>query len=208
MKGFLITFEGIDFSGKSTQAQLLAQKLQAKNYPLLLLRDPGATPLSEKIRELLLDATYSGMGAETELFLFSAARAQMVREKIIPGLKEGKIIICERFYDSTTAYQGFGRQLPLEIVQKINEIAAGEVCPDLTFLLDLDPELALERKIRSGGHWDRMEKQELDFIKRVREGYLKIAQWEPQRIVVVKGEKFIAELENEIWNYVSEKLKL
>ncbi|HDK35311.1 MAG TPA: dTMP kinase, partial [Bacteroidetes bacterium] len=137
-KGFFITIEGIDFSGKSLQVQKLIDQLERLDFSVQWFREPGGTPLSEKIREILLDHSYGEMQSVTELLLYSAARAQLVHEKILPLLREGNIVICDRFADSSTAYQGYGRNIPLDLVFKAHEIAVGNLKPALTFLLDID----------------------------------------------------------------------
>lgn len=206
MKGSLITFEGIDFSGKTLQANLLANTLQKKGFAVELFRDPGGTSISEKIRDFLLDKKNKVMAAKTELLLYEASRTQLVTEKIVPALARGKIVICDRFFDSTTAYQGYGRGLELELIRRANEIAIGDIIPDLTFLLDLTPQEALKRKAKMGDNSDRMEEEELAFHRRVREGYLEMARQEPERFVVLRGEKSREELQHQIWQIVCERL--
>lgn len=200
----LITFEGIDFTGKTTQANLLAQRLRREGYPVELFSDPGGTSISERIRELLLDKG-NDFSPESELLLYSASRVQLVREKILPALREGKIVICDRFYDSTTAYQGYGRGLDLGLIERINRFVCQGIVPGVTFLLDLDPQEAMKRK---SGFKDRMEGQDLDFHRRVREGYLKIARREPSRVVVLQGERAIGELKEIVWEIVCQKLNI
>jgi dTMP kinase len=152
VRGRLITFEGIDGCGKSTQLHLLAQRLQGLGFPVRCFREPGGTELSERIRALLLDAAYE-IVAEAELLLFAAARAQLVRVQLQPALRRGEIVLCDRFADSTTAYQGYGRGLPLELVQACNRLATDGLQPDVTVLLELPVALALQRS----GRGDRME---------------------------------------------------
>lgn len=200
----LITFEGIDFTGKTTQANLLIRRLRREGYSVELFSDPGGTSISERIRGLLLDGE-NDLSPETELLLYSASRAQLVREKILPALKEEKIVICDRFYDSTTAYQGYGRGLNLGLIERINRFVCQGIVPGVTFLLDLDPQEAMKRR---SGFKDRMEGQDLDFHRRVREGYLKIARREPGRVVVLQGERSVEELKEIVWKIVCQKLNI
>ena len=205
MQGTLITFEGIDFSGKSVQANLLLGALKDRNLPVLFLREPGGTEISEKIRAVLLDNANHKMSAMTEVLLYSAARAQMVRESIIPHLEKGFVVICDRYFDSTTAYQGFGRKIDLDFIKKLNSFATEELVPDLTFLIDLDPEIALQRKKTD---LDRLEKENLEFHQRVRNGYLEIARPNTERFVIIDGEQSIEVIQDEIFMEVKSKLAI
>jgi len=207
MAGFFITFEGIDSCGKSLQARKLARKLEANRVPVLLIRDPGTTPISENIRAILLSVRNQGMCFETELLLFAAARAQMMHETILPALNAGKIVLCDRFYDSTTAYQGYGRSLDLGIINILNQFASHERAPDLTFLFDITIETANKRHEASRREKDRMETVDLDFIKRVRNGFLKIAQAHPHRVQVIDGERSIDVIAEEVWQSIESKIK-
>lgn len=183
-----ISFEGIDGSGKSTQLARLTAWLTERQVPCRVLREPGGTELGEKIRDLLLDAKAEEMSAESELLLFFAARAELVRKVIRPALRKGELIICDRFYDSTLAYQGYGRELGTERILPLLDWAVGETKPDLTVLVDLPAELALQRQSgRDAGQADRIEAEGLRFMKRVREGYLALAEAEPQRFLVLDG---------------------
>ncbi len=177
----LITFEGIDGSGKSTQAKRLYEYLKAKGYKVSLYRDPGSTPLAEKIRELLLSFE---MDPTTELLLFESARSSLVWERIFPDLKEGKIVILDRFIDSTTAYQGYGREINLGTVSILNHIAIRGRKPDITFLLNVPLEVALER---IEGKKTRFEDK--DYLRKVRDAYILIANQERERIVLIDGSK-------------------
>jgi dTMP kinase len=206
--GTLITFEGIDFSGKSVQASLLYERLKSKAVDVLFLREPGGTEISENIRNVLLDNKYDKMQAATEVLLYSAARAQMVAEKVTPHLKSGGVVICDRFYDSTTAYQGYGRQIDLDFIQRLNKFVTQGVKPDLTFLLDLDPEEALKRKDKNGKSLDRLEQEHLKFHQRVRAGYLKIAQAEPNRFKIINGSRSIESIQEEVLAQTISMLKL
>ena len=206
MRGSFITFEGIDSSGKSVQVKLLSDNLKREKIPHILVRDPGTTRISERIRQIVLDKNNKEMCHQSELFLFSAARAQMVSETILPNLEKGLTVICDRFYDSTTAYQGYGRDLDISIVRTINQFASLGREPDLTFYIDIEPSLALKRKYKTGSEFDRIEKEKHDFIRKVREGYLQIAAGEPQRIIIVKGDNPIDSIALEIWKHVKKSL--
>lgn len=182
-----ITFEGIDFSGKSTQIQLLKEHLTGKGKEVLVIREPGGGEIEEKIRNILLDKKNLEMTAETEILLFSASRAQLVRKTIVPSLEKGIIVISDRFHDSTTAYQGYGRLLPLETVMKISEFAIRGAIPDITFFIDIPVEEARKRKFAHGQDTlDRIEKMDDLFFNRVRQGYLTIAGSE-KRFRVLNG---------------------
>jgi len=184
-RGFFITFEGIEGAGKSTQARRLFEVLQGKGYPVIFTREPGGTPVGEAIRGILADPVYHDMLPLVELFLFSASRVQHAERVIRPALEEGQIVICDRFYDATLAYQGYGRELHLTMVREINETSAWNVRPDMTFLLDIEPYHGLSR-VRSRveeneKEADRIEHESMAFFERVRQGYLAIAYDEPQR---------------------------
>lgn len=202
MRGLFITFEGIDFCGKSVQIEKLVEKLQAKQINYLLLREPGGTIFSEKIREILLTKENETMNPATEFLLYSAARAQVTDQKIIPALKRGELVICDRYFDSSTAYQGYGREIELEKIQAINQFATQGIQPDLTFLLDIDLEEMEKRKQQNHKALDRMEDQTISFFKRVRKGFLTIAQQEKERFHVIDGKKQINSIADEIWNIV------
>lgn len=174
-KGLFVTFEGIDGCGKTTQVTALRKSLEEQGTKVIVIREPGATSIGEKIRSILLDNANCGMSAETEVLLYEAARAQIVNEVIRPALREGKVVICDRFYDSSVAYQGYARGLSLESIDSLNRFATGGLEPDLTYLLDLPAEAAWERmNIREGSH-DRLEIEGLGFMNKVRAGYLELA---------------------------------
>lgn len=200
MKGILISFEGLDGCGKSTQIQLLAQRLNALGYPVRIFREPGATPLSEQIRQLLLH-TATDITPVAEMLLFNAARAQLVETALRPALEEGAIVLCDRFDDSTTAYQGYGRGLPLEMVLQCNHIATGGVKPHVTFFLDVPVEVAFQR---SHGI-DRMEQAGHRFFERVRQGYWEIARREPDRVIPIDGMRPPEIVHAEIWHHLSRR---
>lgn len=183
MSGVLITFEGGEGSGKSTQLARFVDRLKAAELDVLLLREPGGTRVGEVVRAALLDPAHVEMDPWAELLLYEASRAQLVAEHIRPALAEGVVVVCDRFYDSSTAYQGYGRGLPLNEVQELNRIATGGLVPDLSIVLDLDPAAGLERATRGGA--DRLEAEAIDFHTRLREGYLAIAAAEPERCVVI-----------------------
>jgi len=193
-----ISFEGIDFSGKSTQIELLKDYLVDHNKKVEILREPGGTEISEKVRRILLDNKNEIMFAEAELFLFSASRAQMVREKIHPYLEKGIYVISDRFHDSSTAYQGYGRGIDLDKVQMVHQLAIGDTIPDLTFFIDIPVGIANERrKKKSKVKLDRIEVADTEFYNRVRNGYLEIARKE-ERFKVIDGTQTIETIQNQI----------
>lgn len=202
--GPLISFEGIDGSGKSTQIALLKKRLEALGHAVVVVREPGGTPLSEKIRDLLLNPGSSSMDARTETFLFSAARAQLVQEVIIPARERGDIILCDRFADSTLAYQGYGRELPLEEIITTQGLATSRLSPNLTVLLDLAVK-ETEGRLQSTQP-DRMERAGKAFMQRVRDGYLKLAQADPDRWLVIDATQEIEPIAREIETYVVQRI--
>lgn len=194
----LVTFEGIDGSGKSTQARRLVERLEGEGYRVVLFREPGGTPLSERIRTVLLDTTLS-IGALPELLLFSSARAQLVVERIRPALEGGTIVVCDRFYDSTTAYQGAGRGVAeWDWVRAFNTRVTGGLRPDRTYLLSLPPAEALLRRTQRSVA-DRMEQSDRGFYRRVTEAYDRLAADEPDRFLRLDGMRGIDELADRIW---------
>jgi dTMP kinase len=201
-RGFFITFEGSEGCGKSTQIQRLSVRLQEQKIPFLLTREPGGTPIGEEIRHLLqFNKIGHAMIPEAELLLFTASRAQLARELILPALDSGTTVIADRFLDSTTVYQGVARQIDPAAVKFINDFAVGTCRPDITFVLDLAPEKARERMLqrkRAAEGEDRMEQQPADFYEAVREGYIKLAATEPQRIQLIDASKTVDEIEREI----------
>ena len=208
MKGLFITFEGTEGCGKSTQIKALAERLQAEGRQVLQTREPGGTPLGEAVRNLLQhDTAGAGMSPEAELLLFAASRAQLTRERIIPAIVAGQIVLCDRFMDSTTVYQGVARQINTQAVATINQFAVGGVRPDLTILIDLSPEAGMARvHARSGGQLDRMEQEAIEFFQAVRTGYLKLAESEPERFLVLDGSASIETLQQTIWTEVQTRL--
>jgi dTMP kinase len=208
-RGLFITFEGSEGCGKSTQIALLHDSLQAAGQSALLVREPGGTTLGEEVRTLLLNhpADREPITPECELLLFAASRAQLVREKIAPALAAGTHVIADRFYDSTTVYQGFGRGLDLIAISQLNAFAVGTSHPDLTFLLDMEPSEAHARAHRrSGGQLDRMESEPMAFFDRVRTGYLQVARESKHRITVLDATASPEALAAEIWNTVQARL--
>jgi dTMP kinase len=194
-----ITFEGSEGSGKSTQVQRLAARLERSGVQYLVTREPGGTPIGESIRELLQFASHnSGMTPETELLLFEASRSQLVREIIKPALERGLCVIADRFFDSTIAYQGAARQLVRETVERLNAFAVGDCIPDVTFILDIDATSARSR-MQESRRQDRMEQEPEEFYERVREAYRELAAHEPKRIVLINGTQGAGDIENEIW---------
>lgn len=179
-RGVFVTFEGVDGSGKTTQATLLVEYLEDLGVPVVSVREPGGTDISEQVRRILLDPANGDMCAECELLLYEASRAQLVREVIQPALAEGKVVVCDRFYDSTYAYQAVARGLPEGLVRTCNGLGSCGVVPDRTIVFDIEPEVALVRA--TGGGADRLEGEGLRFEERVREGYLELAQAEPDRV--------------------------
>ena len=190
LKGKLITFEGIDGSGKSTQITLLSDYLLSLGYRVVLLREPGGTEIGERIRQILLDMRHDNMTAETELFLFEAARAQLTREVLIPALESGAWVISDRFSDSSVAYQGYGRGLSLEMIRSMNTWATAGIRPDLTILLELGNRVRDQRlhKRHVDGERDRLDIESERFKQRVCEGFREIASEEPTRVVVVESQ--------------------
>lgn len=182
-RGTFISLEGVDGSGKSTQASLLVERLREQRREVVALREPGGTPISEKIRALLLDPENAEMADECELLLYEASRAQLVREVIEPALLRGAIVVCDRFYDSTHAYQHGGRGLSDALVSRANELGCCGLSPDVTLVLDIDPAAALARATAQGA--DRLEAEGLAFQQRVRKDYLALAKADPARVRVI-----------------------
>jgi len=195
-KGIFITFEGIDGCGKSIQADLLRDFIKDKGKEIILVREPGGTEISEQIRSILLNPENIEMDSSTETILLSASRAQLTRQVIIPSLKGGILVICDRYADSTLAYQGYGRGFSIEWLEKINEFATDGQIPDATILIDVPIKTALHRlkkKLK-----DRLERESTDFLRRVREGYLTLAEKQTKRYIVIDGLKSIQTIHNEI----------
>lgn len=201
-----ITFEGPDGSGKSTQIKLLARRLSGLGRNVLLTREPGGTEISEQIRHILHDLKNKAMQPRAEILLYSAARAQLVEEKMKPHLAAGGIVLSDRYADSTLAYQGYGRGLDLEALRQITAFATSRLKPDLTLLFDVDAETGLRRRQTGGGEWNRMDDCALAFHESVRAGYLELSRAEPERWVRLDAAQDIASLETEVWRIVSARL--
>ena len=212
LRGFFITFEGPEGSGKTTQAQRLAARLTRAGYEVIVTREPGGTPTGEVIRSILLHkAAGEPLFPETEALLFAASRAQLVRAVIQPALARGACVICDRFLDSTMAYQGYGRRLDLARIDLLNEFAVDGVIPDLTLLLDLDIRTGFARLAfrnrRSNSAADSMEREDLEFHERTRQGYLELARKWPWRIHILNAERNPDEVEAEIWRITETVLR-
>ena len=212
MAAAFITFEGIEGCGKTTQAARSAEFLRQSGMEVILTREPGGTRIGDAIREILLSPKNGEMDPVTELLLYFASRAQHVAEVILPALEAGKVVLCDRFSDATTAYQGYGRGLPLDTIERINTEATGGLAPDLTLLFDLEPEVGLDRvgkraAASGGGSGDRLEQEELDFHRRVRSGYLEIARREPDRVILVDASPPEAEVAEDVIRVLQEMLR-
>ncbi|MFC5454727.1 dTMP kinase [Prosthecobacter fluviatilis] len=202
--GFLLSFEGSEGCGKSTQIALLRARLEAEGRAVVMLREPGGTELGESIRHLLQHAKEgAAMTPETELLLFAASRAQLVREKIRPLLESGTFVILDRFLDSTTVYQGIARGLPLESVRAINHFAIGGTLPQLTLVLDMDTATARQRIHQAGRELDRIESQPQAFFEKVRQGYLALAEAEPARVKIIDASAAPEAVHESIWRIIS-----
>lgn len=199
-RGYFITFEGADGCGKTTQLELLADYLKEKNKEVIITREPGARGLGERIRDILLN--YDGeVSDRCESFLFLADRAQHIDIIVNPAVEDGKIVLCDRHIDSSVAYQGYGRGLDIEQIDRLNMIATNGKRPDLTLVFDIDAETSMKRV---GSEKDRMESAGIDFFNRVRKGYLELANQEPERIRVLDATKSIEEIHNEVVKIFSE----
>ena len=200
-----ITFEGSEGCGKTTQVQRLAARLKRSGIPHLLTREPGGTPIGETIRELLQFAPHnSAMTAETELLLFEASRSQLVRETIKPALERALCVIADRFFDSTTVYQGAARKLDRAMVERLNAFVVGDCVPDITFVLDVDAATAASRMQRPRKA-DRMEQQPAEFYERVRQAYRELVKREPKRVVLIDASRDVDQVENEIWGMLASR---
>lgn len=208
-RGIFITFEGSEACGKTTQIERLIARLQDLKRPVLQIREPGSTAVGEEIRHLLqFSAIGHSLVPEAELLLFAASRAQLVREKIIPALEAGDVVIADRFMDSTTVYQGVARRIDPALLAAINRFAVSDCVPDVTFLLDLDPAVARQRLLRRPrpvGAADRMESQPPEFYENVRAGYLRLAYDEPRRIFLIDATQSISEIETLIHEHLQKK---
>ena len=206
-----ITFEGSEGCGKSTQVQRLVARLNSLGTPVLVTREPGGTPIGETIKDLLQFAPQgNAMTPQTELLLFEASRSQLVRETIQPALARGVFVISDRFFDSTTVYQGVARKLDAQLVQQLNHFAVGDCIPDLTFVLDVDVETARARMLRRVRpvNADRMEQEPVEFYQQVRDGYRQLAEKEPERVKLIDGSQSADQIETEIWHNISSRFPL
>ncbi len=203
MSGIFITFEGIEYCGKSTQSLLLVERLKKNGYDVIYTREPGGTNIGEEIRKVLLDTQNSDMNDLTELLLYIASRVQHVYEVIQPALLENKIVICDRFMDATIAYQGYARGLNLELINKLQKMVIRDIVPDLTLLLDITPEQGILRAVNK--KLDRIEKENIEFHSLVRHGYLQIAEQEPERVKVIDGGKDVDDVHQMICECVDTK---
>jgi dTMP kinase len=199
--GKLITFEGVDGAGKSTQVLLTAAALEQRGYSVLTTREPGGTRLSEEIRRLLLDPQFNEMAASTEALLYTAARSQLVGEVILPALKSGKVVLCDRFVDSSLAYQGYGRGLGLDMLRTINAFALAGLGAFYTIVIDLQPEQGMRRF--ADRESDRLEQESVSFHRRVRDGYRSLAAAAPERIRVVNGSDAQDTVQTRVWAHVA-----
>ncbi|GAH28967.1 unnamed protein product, partial [marine sediment metagenome] len=210
------TFEGLEGCGKTTQAKMLFDFLIKQKIPSIYTKEPGGTKIGDKIRKILLDQKNDGMDYKTEMLLFLASRAENVRLIILPALEEGKIVISDRFYDSTTAYQGCGRGIDLEIIKNLNSLVVGKAIPDLTFILDIDPYEGLRRSASFGNSSEmRFEEEFISkkiiggklFLERVRQGYYQLSHEESGRIKIIDANRSKEDIYNEIVEIVNKKIK-
>lgn len=206
MKGKFITVEGTDGSGKSTQLKLLMDYLGTKNCDVVFTREPGGTEISEKIRDVILDINNKEMTDMTEALLYAAARAQHVQQKIIPAINEGKVVICDRFVDSSIAYQGAARGLGTDNIMQINSFALNGIMPDLTLFFDLPPEKGILRK-KNEKELDRLESEKLDFHVKVYEGYKKLCSQCPDRIKVISADDTVENINRQVIEIIDGLLK-
>lgn len=206
MRGLFVTFEGVEGCGKSTQIERLRAYLETRGYVVLVSREPGGPPIAEAIRAILLNPENGAMDAMTEVFLYEAARAQHVCEIIRPALQVGKIVVCDRFADSTTAYQGAGRGLDRAELEKLHRLATGGLQPDCTFLLDLPVALGMGRVGRRGAY-DRIEQETRAFHERVRDGFLRLAREDPRRFRIIDADQPIDIVAAVIQGHIDEVLK-
>ena len=204
MSGLFLSFEGGEASGKSVQAKRLAERLVAAGRDVVAVREPGSTPVGERVRDIVLHAQEIPLGANAQALLYSTARAQLVRDVIRPALAAGKIVIVDRFYDSTLAYQGYGHGADLAQLRAVTDFAVGDTRPDRTLLLDLPVDAAEQRAAtrKPGRAWDRFEAEARAFHERVREGYLRLAAAEPQRFAVIGADRDIDAVATDVWRVV------
>ncbi len=202
-----ITLEGPEGSGKTSQMPRLAKYLRSKGYEVITTREPGGTPISDQVRDILISMKNTGMEPRTEILLFLAARAQLVEELIKPALQSGKIVLCDRYGDSTLAYQGYGHKLNLDTLKRMLAFATDGLKPDLTIYLDLDVETGLQRKIKKD-EWNRLDAYEVAFHQRVRNGYHQLLAEEPQRWVLIDASQSLADVQKQMRTIVMERLTI
>lgn len=203
-----ITLEGPDGSGKTTQARLLAEWLRQRGYEVILTREPGGTPIGDQVRAVLHDPENTDMIPQAEFLLYSASRAQLVAQVIRPALDAGKWVVSDRFYDSSIAYQGYGRGLDLAALRQITRFATGGLVPDLTLCLDVQSDQGIRRRLLGGGEWNRLDREALEFHRRVRMGYLELAGLERDRWVILDASRSVEEVQAEIRTLVQERLQI
>jgi len=210
----LITFEGIEGSGKSTQIKLVAEYLSRRNVSLIVTAEPSGTDIGRKIGSILFNREHNNMCAETEMFLFCAARSQHVREIIMPALKQNKVVLCDRFSDATYAYQGAGRGLDSKFIRLINDYSSMLLKPDLTLLFDLPVEIGLQRanrrndNLKESSSIDRFEKENMDFHRRIREGYLNILKNDPDRFRLIDANREVETIQKDVRTYINNFINL
>ncbi|MCH7662972.1 MAG: dTMP kinase [Chloroflexi bacterium] len=203
-----LTLEGPDGSGKSSQMNPLAEYLREQGHDVLETREPGGTEIGDQVRQVIMDLKNKSMFPTSEILLFQAARAQLVREVIQPSLAEGKVVLCDRYADSTLAYQGYGHQTDLELLKRIIEFATGGLIPDLTFYLDIDAQEGLRRRTDGGGEWNRLDDYEVAFHQRVRAGYHEMIAAEPERWVEIDGAQSPEVVQKTLQDAVLARLKV
>ncbi len=206
MKGLFITLEGIEGSGKSTHLEYVVSYLQENNKEVVSTREPGGTLVGEKIRDLLLDKSLPNMQVETELMLMFAARVEHVKTVIEPALCQGKFVVCDRFFDATYAYQGYGREINVERIDQLRQFSIGDLQPDLTLLLDVTLEVS-ESRVEARGERDRFENEKIAFYEKVRHGYLNIAKNQPERVKIINATKSIDDVQENIKNCIDNLMK-
>ncbi len=202
-----ITFEGPEGSGKTTQQKLLAAFLRERGFSVYLTREPGGTAIGDQIRKVLLDLGYQEMGQRTEILLFLASRAQHTEQVIRPQLEQGAIVLCDRYQDSTVAYQGYGYGIDVGVLKALNAFATDGLVPDWTILLDIEVEVGLQRRQKGGG-WNRLDAYKLDFHRRVRQGFLKLAGEEPDRWMVVDADQDVDRVQKEIQQALQPRIQM
>ncbi len=202
-KGFFITLEGVEGAGKTTQITRLAKVL---GESVIVTREPGGTPISEQIRDIFLNS--SDMAPQTELMLIAAARAQHVNDVILPALNGDRIVICDRFSDATVAYQGYRKEIDLKLIEQVNNIATGGLKPNITFLLDLPPDVGLQRKRDSDEPLTRLELESIVLHEKVREGYIAVAKAEPERVVVINAQLDVDEIHTGMIKEIKKRIEI